>query len=85
MQQLAPMRPRVHTDMRRLLCAAILLTACGPRTSKPETMVQPRVESCGSGDWSIPSSSQCLQDDAACYQLSDGSWCTGGRGHMFNW
>ena len=39
-----------------------------------------RAEFCKAGDLPIASPSQCLQDDAACYQLTDNSWCTGERG-----
>jgi len=41
-----------------------------------------RVSQCKSTDQRISSSSQCLQDDAACYQLSNGDWCTGERGNI---
>lgn len=34
---------------------------------------------CLAGDRSVADSSLCLQDDAACYPVADGSWCTGGR------
>jgi len=39
-----------------------------------------RAEFCKSGDTPVSSPNQCLQDDAACYQLTDNSWCTGARG-----
>lgn len=39
-----------------------------------------RAQFCKSGDTPIASANQCLQDDAACYQISDNSWCTGERG-----
>lgn len=39
-----------------------------------------RAEFCKSGDTPVASASQCLQDDAACYQITDNSWCTGERG-----
>jgi len=39
-----------------------------------------RAASCKSGDQAVASASQCLQDDAACYALADGSYCTGIRG-----
>ena len=41
-----------------------------------------RIESCKTTDRLIDSSTQCLQDDAACYQLSNGQWCTGERGSV---
>jgi len=40
-----------------------------------------RVSVCKTGDTQIASASQCLQDDAACYELSTGKWCTGERGN----
>ncbi|MFK7857052.1 MAG: hypothetical protein AB8B79_23255 [Granulosicoccus sp.] len=40
-----------------------------------------RVSICKSGDTQIDSASQCLQDDAACYELNTGKWCTGERGN----
>ena len=41
-----------------------------------------RISVCKSTDTEVGSSSQCLQDDAACYQLSNGRWCTGERGNI---
>lgn len=40
---------------------------------------------CDAGEEAIASRSDCLQDDAVCYQLADGSWCTGGQGPGGNW
>jgi len=40
-----------------------------------------RATVCKSGDQPVASASQCLQDDAACYTLADGSFCTGPRGN----
>ena len=37
---------------------------------------------CKRGDTMVDSSRQCLQDDAACYQISTGKWCTGERGNV---
>lgn len=34
---------------------------------------------CQEGDQMVASESQCLQDDAACYPLNNGKWCTGSR------
>lgn|GEM_PF-946461 len=39
-----------------------------------------RIQQCKAGDTPVPSESGCLQDDAACYALADGSFCTGERG-----
>ncbi len=41
-----------------------------------------RVSACKSTDTLVDDSSQCLQDDAACYELSNGKWCTGERGNV---
>ncbi len=40
-----------------------------------------RAQSCRVGDEVVAGPNQCLQDDAACYQLSNNSWCTGPRGN----
>ncbi len=34
---------------------------------------------CQGSDTQVKSQSQCLQDDAACYELPNGNWCTGPR------
>ncbi len=41
-----------------------------------------RISACKSTDTLVDNSSQCLQDDAACYELSNGKWCTGERGNV---
>ncbi len=41
-----------------------------------------RITACKSTDTQVSSSNQCLQDDAACYQISNGQWCTGERGNV---
>lgn len=40
-----------------------------------------RVSVCKSGDTQVKSANQCLQDDAACYEINNGNWCTGERGN----
>ncbi len=40
-----------------------------------------RISACKAGDTQIRNRNQCLQDDAACYQLSNEQWCTGERGN----
>ncbi|MDO6460596.1 hypothetical protein Q4485_07805 [Granulosicoccaceae sp. 1_MG-2023] len=60
-----------------------MLTACaggGSSTAVSDTRPVGKVSQCKSGDTHIADSSQCLQDEAACYPLTDGSWCTGPRG-----
>ena len=40
------------------------------------------IQACKASDQAINTSASCLSGDAACYQLSDGSWCTGERGGL---
>jgi len=78
----------------RYLLSFVLLAACSHASPRPQppapapTSAGPPATvaktTCDAGDEAIASSSSCLQDDAACYQLADGSWCTGGRPHG-NW
>lgn len=41
--------------------------------------IAPEATACLEGDSVVSSSAQCLQDDAACYPIADGNWCTGPR------
>jgi len=41
-----------------------------------------KIQICKAGDQMVASSNQCIQDDAACYQISNGQWCTGERGNV---
>jgi len=41
-----------------------------------------KIQICKAGDEMVASSNQCIQDDAACYQISNGQWCTGVRGNV---
>jgi len=41
-----------------------------------------RILACKSTDRLVESREQCLLDDAACYQISGGKWCTGPRGNV---
>ncbi len=63
---------------------ATLLSACATTVNNPNTAgdssLAGRVKACRTGDTAVATSDACLQDDAACYQLSNGSWCTGPRG-----
>jgi len=78
----------------RYLLSFVLFAACSHSSPRPQppmpapTPAGPPATAakttCDAGDSAIASSSICLQDDAACYQLADGSWCTGGRPHG-NW
>ena len=65
--------------------ASALLTACATSDSTGGTALQRsaagKIQACKSGDTQVASASQCLQDDAACYQMAGGQWCTGERGN----
>lgn len=70
-----------------LTVAAWLLSSCAassdqPLSGKVNAGNGSRVSVCKSTDTLIDSSDQCLMDDAACYQLSNGKWCTGERGNV---
>lgn len=41
-----------------------------------------RAADCKAGDTRVASEAACLVDDAACYQLASGDWCTGPRGNV---
>ena len=66
------------------LTLALLLGACagGSGSSGDDFVPRGKILACKSGDTQIDSASQCLQDDAACYQKADGAWCTGPRGNV---
>lgn len=64
---------------------AVLLGACAgggglSRDGTQSRVTAGKVSECKAGDKRVTSQAQCLQDDAACYPLSNGSWCTGPRG-----
>ena len=40
-----------------------------------------RVQQCRAGDTRVASEADCLRDDAACYALASGEFCTGERGN----
>lgn len=64
---------------------ALALTGCassGGSDGGSAVRAAGKVTECKSGDKRISDASQCLQDDAACYPLADGSWCTGPRGEI---
>jgi len=69
-----------------LALTLIVVSACaGTSGSSPagvgsDTLTS-RITQCKASDSQVQSSQQCLQDDAACYQLSNGQWCTGERGN----
>ncbi|MFD1215068.1 MULTISPECIES: hypothetical protein [Microbulbifer] len=56
-------------------------------TGTPTTYVQSPVpaylapaypRNCFAGDTQVPTAQSCLMDDAVCYQLDTGAWCTAG-------
>lgn len=62
----------------------IVLAGCASGNPAPGTTTgtgdrASRADSCRVGDREIGSEAACLQDDAACYQIADGGWCTGPR------
>ena len=67
-----------------IVTLALTVCACSTSPNNPNTAgdnsLAGRVKVCRTGDTPINSSDACLQDDAACYQLRNGSWCTGPRG-----
>ncbi len=72
--------------MRRLNPVALLLmvvccSGCSSVGNGADNRSGSRIQICKSGDKTISSAGQCLRDDAACYQISNGEWCTGERGN----
>lgn len=65
--------------------SALLISSCAssgnPAASGSVIPGSSRISECKINDTLVPNSNQCLQDDAACYQLSNGQWCTGERGN----
>jgi len=67
------------------LAASLVISACatsgaGPRSA--DNLGGTRAAACKSNDQPVASASACLStQDSACYQLSNGSWCTGERGN----
>jgi len=76
---------RVCTRVCTLACAMSLLAGCASDGAggrlQPGGADTVRAENCKSGDERIADSNACLMDDAACYQLANGGWCTGPRGN----
>lgn len=61
---------------------ALALGACAGAGDSRSAAPSGRITQCKAGDERIKSESQCLQDDAACYALASGDWCTGERGNI---
>lgn len=72
-----------------LLLALIALNGCSSSGNRDFTGTSSsrganpadRIQACKSTDRLIASPAQCLQDDAACYEITGGQWCTGPRGN----
>jgi len=71
------------TPIAAVLVACALLAGCAAAGSDTGAAQRSsgKVLACKRGDTMVDSSQQCLQDDAACYQVSNGKWCTGERGN----
>lgn len=75
--------PGLPLLMAGTLMLAFLLAGCaGDGGARPGGgRVDARVQQCKAGDERVARESDCLQDDAACYALASGDWCTGERGN----
>jgi hypothetical protein len=69
-----------------VIVSALLISSCASSgnlsASGSAISSGSRITECKTNDTLIQNSSQCMQDDAACYQLSNGQWCTGERGNF---
>ena len=70
-----------------VIATAMQLTACAsgagnPGASRSAGDPSERILACKSTDRQVDSQNQCLLDDAACYQISNGKWCTGERSNV---
>jgi hypothetical protein len=67
-----------------VIVAVLLMSSCAssgnPAASGAFLTSGSRITACKANDTLIQDSSQCMQDDAACYELNNGQWCTGERG-----
>ena len=70
-----------------LACTAALAGCAapsGPGTDRPAGITErgaaARITECRAGDREVATSDQCLLDDAACYEMASGAYCTGPRG-----
>ena len=77
------MRP-VRRARRLAALSALLVAGCAspgiaPTPDGPARAGGSRVAECRAGDREVPSADACLRDDAACYELASGAYCTGPR------
>jgi len=61
----------------------LMLASCAAtaETGSSSARLGSKIEVCKRGDEQVDSSRQCLQDGAACYELTNGKFCTGERGN----
>jgi len=69
--------PSIQLSTVVALCS--LLCACASPYELDSANTSSRIEQCRPGDQEVAGAAQCLQDDAACYALSSGRYCTGVR------
>lgn len=65
--------------MSRSIAASVLMTLALVGCDSFQPTVSNDGANCQPGDTAVASSQMCLMDDAACYQLDNGQWCTGPR------
>lgn len=66
--------------MKNFWLVLFSLAACGDDEPERGPAAAQQETSCESGDNAVSSSDACLQEEcSACYQLTDGAWCTGER------
>ncbi len=86
MQHFAPTLIRIRTTLAMVFITVVLASCAsaggdGGYSGAAARAGGGKIQACKSGDQLISSSNQCLQDGAACYELSNGKWCTGERGN----
>lgn len=70
--------------MMAVMLAVVMLSGCASSAGSStgtQRLGGSKIQACRSGDEMVSSSRQCLQDGAACYELTNGNWCTGERGN----
>lgn len=73
-----------HGSVLVFFVALFMLSSCASNDSGGYSAERSagKITACRSGDQMVDSERQCLQDDAACYQISNGKFCTGERGNV---
>lgn len=74
----------MQTLARLCIASAMIFMLAGCATSEAgssSARLGSKIEVCKRGDELVDSSRQCLQDGAACYELTNGKFCTGERGN----